>query len=67
MDNSGQISAPGSLEAGTVIAPDKPRVPDGDLAKLAARYELRLSGARPSLRKYIKALWQRGHGLPSWP
>ena len=66
MDNSGQISAPGSLEAGTIIAPDKPRVPDQDLGQLAAQHGLRLSGARPSLAKYIKALWQRRHFITGY-
>jgi teichoic acid transport system permease protein len=61
VDNSGQISAPGSLEAGAVIAPDAPRVPDQDLGQLAARYGLKLSGARPSLRAYLAMLWQRRH------
>jgi teichoic acid transport system permease protein len=66
VDNSGQISAPGSLEASAVIAPDKPRVPDEDLGKLAARYELRLSGARPPLSKYLKTLWQRRHFITGY-
>jgi teichoic acid transport system permease protein len=61
VDNSGQISAPGSLEAGAVIAPDAPRVPDQDLGQLAAQYGLKLSGARPSLRDYLVTLWQRRH------
>jgi teichoic acid transport system permease protein len=66
VDNSGQISAPGSLEAGAVIAPDKPRVPDQDLGKLAAQYGLRLSGARPSLSRYLKTLWQRRHFITGY-
>jgi teichoic acid transport system permease protein len=61
VDNSGQISAPGSLEAGTVVAPDKPRVPDQDLGQLAAHYGLTPSGARPTLRRYLTLLWQRRH------
>jgi teichoic acid transport system permease protein len=61
VDNSGQISAPGSLEAGAVIAPDAPRVPDQDLGQLAAQYNLKLSGARPPLRDYLVTLWQRRH------
>jgi teichoic acid transport system permease protein len=61
VDNSGQISAPGSLEAGAVIAPDAPRVPDQDLGQLAAHYGLKLSGARPPLREYVVTLWQRRH------
>jgi teichoic acid transport system permease protein len=61
VDNSGQISAPGALEAGSVIAPDAPRVPDQDLGQLAAQYGLKLSGARPTLRRYLAMLWQRRH------
>ena len=61
MDTKGQISAPGSLDAGAVIAPDAPRVPDQDLGKLAAEHGLKLSGARPPLYRYIAMLWQRRH------
>jgi teichoic acid transport system permease protein len=61
VENSGQISAPGSLEAGAVVAPDAPRVPDQDLGQLAAEHELKLSGARPPLLRYLMMLWQRRH------
>ncbi len=61
MDNSGQISAPGSLQAGSVIVPESPRVPDQDLAELAAQHGLKLSGARPTLARYLAMLWQRRH------
>jgi teichoic acid transport system permease protein len=61
VDERGQISAPGSLEAGTVIVPEAPRVPGQPAAALAAQYGLKLSGARPSLREYLVALWQRRH------
>jgi teichoic acid transport system permease protein len=61
VDNSGQISAPGSLQAGAVIAPDTPRVPDQDLGELARQHGLKLSGARPSLSRYLLTLWQRRH------
>ena len=61
MDSNGQISAPGTLESGAVIAPDAPRVPDQDLGQLAADHGLRLSGARPPLTRYIAMLWQRRH------
>jgi teichoic acid transport system permease protein len=61
VENSGQISAPGSLEAGAVIAPDAPRVPDQDLGELARQHGLKLSGARPSLAQYLVTLWQRRH------
>jgi teichoic acid transport system permease protein len=61
VDKSGQISAPGSLEAGTVITPEAPRVPAGDLGELARRHGLKLSGARPTLSRYLVMLWQRRH------
>jgi teichoic acid transport system permease protein len=61
VENSGQISAPGSLQAGAVIAPDAPRVPDQDLGELARQHGLKLSGARPSLPRYLAMLWQRRH------
>jgi teichoic acid transport system permease protein len=67
VDNSGQISAagkisaPGSLQAGTVITPEAPRVPNQDLGELARQYGLKLSGARPSLLDYLVTLWQRRH------
>ena len=68
MENSGrgQISAPGSLEAGAVIAPDAPKVPDQDLAQLAADHGLKLSGARPSLKNYLVTLWQRRHFITGY-
>jgi teichoic acid transport system permease protein len=61
VDNTGQISAPGSLAAGAVIEPAPPRVPDQDLGQLAAQHGLKLSGARPTLRHYLAMLWQRRH------
>jgi teichoic acid transport system permease protein len=66
VENSGQISAPGSLQAGAVIAPDAPRVPDRDLGELAREYGLKLSGARPSLRAYLVMLWQRRHFITGY-
>lgn len=54
------ISAPGALEAGNVV-PDAARVPDQPLSQMAADHNLKLSGARPSLSAYLKALWQRRH------
>jgi teichoic acid transport system permease protein len=45
-----------------VIVPEAPRVPpDQDLAELAAQHELKLAGARPTLRRYLAMLWQRRH------
>ncbi|MFE2191989.1 ABC transporter permease [Streptomyces olivaceus] len=45
---------PAAAPAGTV--------PDGhDLAALAARHGLSVSGARPSLREYVRQLWARRH------
>ena len=61
MDKSGQISAPGTLQAGAVIVPEAPRVPDQDLGELARQHGLKLSGARPGLFSYLAALWQRRH------
>jgi len=61
VDNSGQISAPGALQAGAVIVPEPPRVPDQDLGELARQHGLKLSGARPSLARYLAMLWQRRH------
>ena len=61
ISSTGQISAPGSLQSGSVIAPDAPRVPDQDLGELARQYGLKLSGARPTLREYLAMLWQRRH------
>ena len=72
MDNSGhisstgQISAPGSLQSGAVIAPDAPRVPDQDLGELARQHGLKLSGARPSLTAYLTMLWQRRHFITGY-
>jgi teichoic acid transport system permease protein len=61
VDDSGKISAPGSLQSGAVIVPEPARVPDGDLGQLAARHGLKLSGARPTLPRYLVMLWQRRH------
>jgi teichoic acid transport system permease protein len=61
VDERGKLSAPGRLEAGTVVVPEAPRVPDRPLAELAAEYKLKLSGARPSLPTYLATLWQRRH------
>ena len=61
MDNSGQISAPGTLQSGAVIVPEPPRVPEQDLGELARQHGLKLSGARPTLARYLAMLWQRRH------
>jgi teichoic acid transport system permease protein len=66
VENSGQISAPGSLQAGTVIVPEAPRVPDQDLGELARHHELKLAGARPSLASYVAMLWQRRHFITGY-
>jgi teichoic acid transport system permease protein len=66
VENSGQISAPGSLQAGTVIVPEAPRVPDQDLGELAREHELKLAGARPSLASYVAMLWQRRHFITGY-
>jgi teichoic acid transport system permease protein len=62
----GQISAPGSLQAGAVITPDAPRVPDQNLGELARESGLKLSGARPTLPKYLTMLWQRRHFITGY-
>jgi len=61
VEERGKLSAPGRLESGTVVVPEAPRVPDQPLAELAARYGLKLSGARPTLPTYLVTLWQRRH------
>ena len=61
MEKSGQLSAPGSLEAGTAVVPEAPRLPAQPLGELAAEHGLKLSGARPSLPRYLMELWQRRH------
>ncbi len=72
MDNSGQnsargqISAPGTLQAGAVITPDAPRVPEQNLGELARQYGLKLSGARPTLAAYLVSLWQRRHFITGY-
>src|SRR5712691_3315046 len=60
VDERGKLSAPGGLSEGAVIA-DAPRLPDQPLAALAAQHNLKLSGARPTLSKYLAMLWQRRH------
>jgi teichoic acid transport system permease protein len=61
VEKSGQLSAPGSLEAGTTVVPEAPRVPDQPLGELAGQQGLKLSGARPTLARYLVSLWQRRH------
>ena len=65
-DRRGQLSAPGRLEAGTVVVPEAPRVPGRPLAEIAAEHGLALSGARPSLPKYLATLWQRRHFITGY-
>ncbi|KUM68776.1 ABC transporter permease [Streptomyces curacoi] len=46
----------------TISAPPAPPAPpEADLAALAARHGLSVSGARPSLPEYIRQLWARRH------
>ena len=61
VDERGLLSAPGRLEAGTTVVAEPPRVPDQPLAELAAQQGLQLSGARPTLARYLVSLWQRRH------
>ncbi|WP_330458150.1 ABC transporter permease [Streptomyces sp. NBC_00820] len=47
--------------------PPPTQVPaDGDLAALAARHGLTVSGARPSLPEYVRQLWQRRHFITAF-
>jgi teichoic acid transport system permease protein len=60
VDERGKLSAPGGLSEGAVVA-DESRLPDQPLGALAAAHGLKLSGARPTLSKYLSMLWQRRH------
>ncbi|MFF6812010.1 ABC transporter permease, partial [Streptomyces sp. NPDC012403] len=42
-------------------APARPAPAEDDLAALAAKYGLTVSGARPSLGEYVRQLWDRRH------
>ncbi|MER6803342.1 ABC transporter permease, partial [Streptomyces sp. NPDC000678] len=42
-------------------APPVPPAAEGDLAALAARHGLTVSGARPPLVEYVRQLWGRRH------
>ncbi|MFF2518397.1 ABC transporter permease, partial [Streptomyces sp. NPDC058086] len=46
--------------------PPTPATADEDLAALAARYGLSVSGARPSLREYVRQLWARRHFISAF-
>jgi teichoic acid transport system permease protein len=61
VDELAQLSAPGRLEAGTIVVAEPPRLPDEPLGELAAQQGLKLSGARPTLARYLVSLWQRRH------
>jgi teichoic acid transport system permease protein len=61
VDELAQLSAPGRLEAGTIVVAEPPRVPDQPLGELAGQQGLKLSGARPTLARYLVSLWQRRH------
>ncbi|MYR63786.1 ABC transporter permease, partial [Streptomyces sp. SID625] len=41
--------------------PSSPAPAEEDLAALAARHGLSVSGARPSLPAYVRELWARRH------
>ncbi|MFF9377670.1 ABC transporter permease [Streptomyces griseoluteus] len=48
-------------------APPPMQVPaDGDLAALAARHGLTVSGARPSVPAYVRQLWDRRHFITAF-
>ncbi|MGI5455315.1 ABC transporter permease [Streptomyces sp. CA-249302] len=46
--------------------PPKPAPADDDLAALAARHGLSVSGARPSLPEYVRQLWARRHFISAF-
>jgi teichoic acid transport system permease protein len=68
MDDRGRLTAPGSLLDGTALAPDDDTPPESsdNLAKLAAKYGLRPSSARPRLFKYIRMVWDRRHFIVAY-
>src|SRR5262249_27255556 len=43
------------------VVPEAPRLPSQPLGELAAEHDLKLSGARPTLPRYLVSLWQRRH------
>ncbi|MFG2815263.1 ABC transporter permease [Streptomyces sp. NPDC048410] len=48
-------------------APPPTQIPaDGDLAALAARHGLTVSGARPSVPAYVRQLWDRRHFITAF-
>jgi teichoic acid transport system permease protein len=46
--------------------PSTPAAADDDLAALAARHGLTVSGARPSLPEYVRQLWARRHFITAF-
>ncbi|MFF9409953.1 ABC transporter permease [Streptomyces anandii] len=46
--------------------PPAPAQAEDDLAALAARHGLSVSGARPSLREYVRQLWARRHFISAF-
>jgi teichoic acid transport system permease protein len=66
MGDSAQLSAPGRLDAAVGQAPGAVQLPDEPLAKLAERYGLQLSSARPSIPTYLRQLWQRRHFIVTY-
>ncbi|MFE0516401.1 ABC transporter permease [Streptomyces sp. NPDC058964] len=46
--------------------PPSTPAPAGDLAALAARHGLSVSGARPTLREYVSQLWARRHFITAF-
>ncbi|WNM36765.1 ABC transporter permease [Streptomyces sp. Li-HN-5-11] len=46
--------------------PSTPAQAEGDLAALAARHGLSVSGARPSLPEYVRQLWARRHFITAF-
>jgi teichoic acid transport system permease protein len=63
LERVGSLSAPGTLNGMATVLPAQRALdlPDEPLAEYAARHGLKQTATRPSLRTYIKELWQRRH------
>ncbi|GGX90177.1 ABC transporter permease [Streptomyces fructofermentans] len=57
---------PAATTAPPAGAAREPRTPPDDLAALAARHGLTVSGARPALPAYVRGLWARRHFITAF-